>query len=150
MNKFKVGDLITDQISLYQVVSVDEDNYQVKIIVAVSRQGRLKFAKKERAESMCVKYDLSKPLTKIVNNGVCHCSYCYKELYYGDDCVRDNGDVYCDEECLIEDLTKYSEDSVINENDLDARYTIEKPLFELAEEQLKLIEHDHEQRNNNS
>ena len=142
MNKFKVGDLITDKSVLYQVVAIDENTYTLKIIIGV-HQGKIASAKKDLVEKNGVAYDLSKPLTKMVNNGVCECRQCFKELHYGDDCVRDDYHIYCSEECLVEHLAEHG---TIDENDLDDSSTIEKPLFELSEEQLKLIEGYYEQR----
>lgn len=138
MNKFNVGDLITDKTSLFQVVAVNEKTYTIKKIDENEVYTSFNVSK-YIIENVAIKYDLSKPLTKIVRNGVCRCSNCSKELHYGDDCVRNNGDVYCDEQCLIEDLTRYSEDSVINENDLDDSSKVEKPLFELTEDEMKYI-----------
>lgn len=145
MSKFNVGDLITDKSGLYQVFAVYEDTYILKNLLG-ARQGLLDSAKKDLADRICVVYDLSKPLTKMVYKGACRCSHCDAKLYIGDDCVRYAGDVYCDEDCLLEAI---AEDGTIDENDLDDSRKIEKPLFELTVGQLKLIEREHEPRNSN-
>lgn len=132
MSKFKVGDLITDKMELYQVIAVSEISYTIKKI----DENDVNKVPKHIVENNTIKYDLSKPLMKIVSDGVCRCSHCNKELYYGDNCVRNNGDVYCSGFCLVEAI---AEDSVINENDLDDRNIIEKPLFDLSKEQIEEI-----------
>lgn len=140
MNKFKVGDLITDKEGLFQVIAVDEKTYTVKKINSNEVNASFKVSK-YMLEGVAIKYDLSKPLMKTIYKGVCRCAYCDSKLNIGDSCVRYAGAVYCDDDCLFESIDAIAEDDVIDENDLDDSSKSEKPLFELTEGQLKLIEY---------
>ncbi len=138
MSKFKVGDLITDQKMLLQVIDVKETYYAIKIIAGYPI-GQITHAQKEWVDNLCVKYDLDNPLTHTVNNGKCYCYECSEELHYGDECVRYDDEIFCCENCLEHYIQRNSEDSTIDEDDLDNSSTAERPLFDLSEEQIEEI-----------
>jgi len=138
MSKFKVGDLITDKKMLVQIIDVKETHYTIKSIVDV-HVGQFANAQHFWVDKVCFKYDLDNPLTKKISSGVCPCHQCEKELHYGGKCVRYDGYIYCDESCLMEYIKTCSEDSVLDEYDVDNSSTTQKPLFDLSEEQIEEI-----------
>ena len=138
MSRFKVGDLITDKKMLLQVIDVKETYYTIKEITGY-HQGRITNTAQHWLDYICVKYDLDNPLTKKISSGVCPCHQCEKELHYGGKCVRYDGYIYCDENCLMEYIKTCSEDSVLDEYDVDNSSTTERPLFDLTKEQIEEI-----------
>ncbi|MDY0141653.1 MAG: hypothetical protein RBR97_07160 [Bacteroidales bacterium] len=138
MSKFKVGDLITDKKILVQIIDVKETHYTIKSIDGYYN-GKLTNTQKGWVDNLCVKYDLDNPLTKTVKNGKGYCYECYSKLHYGDECVRYDGEIFCCENCLMTYIGECSEDSTIDEDDLDNSSTAERPLFDLTEEQIEEI-----------
>ena len=136
MSKFKVGDLITDKKTLVQIIDVKETHYTIKYIGGYYH-GKITNTQKGWVDNLCVKYDLDNPLTKLVNIGVCRCSYCGRELHYGDPCVRYDHDIFCNKSCLV----NYSEIGVVDNEDKlnNSTADTEKPLFDLSEEQIEEI-----------
>ena len=136
MSKFKVGDLITDKKMLLQIIDVKETYYTIKEITG-SQQGKITNISQHVVDNLCVKYDLDNPLTKTVNNGKCYCNGCNSVLHWGDECVRYDGNIYCDENCLMIYIDNCSEYSTIGRNDLDDSSNAERPLFDLTKEQIE-------------
>jgi len=138
-NKFKVGQLITDKMHLLKIIAFENGKYVVKIISApnVDNEKKIVSLEKERAERLGLLYDLNNPLKKVINTGICRCENCYGELHLGDDCIRYDDNIYCSEECLLQDLG--ITDDIIREKDLYNSNEVEVPLFELSEAQLELI-----------
>lgn len=137
MSKFKVGDLVTDKRTLVQIID-NEKHYTIKEIIG-PHQGKVTDVSQHWTDELCVKYDLDYPLTKSVNNGKCYCNECGAELHYGDECARYDGDIYCNENCLMEYIDNCSEYNIIGRKDLDDSSTIERPLFTLTKEQIEEI-----------
>lgn len=137
-NKYKIGDLITDKAGLFKVISINDETYQLKVI-AGRTEGTVYTVEQQKVETVTVPYDINNPLTKVVNDGVCICSCwcCSKELALGDPCIHYDDEVYCCEDCMLEDLG--FEEGNIDENDLDDSKTRVVPLFELTKEQLDVI-----------
>ena len=135
-NKYKVGDLITDETNLCKIVSIGDETCKLKIITG-PKQGEVLPAKNEVVNVICFLYDINNPCMETVNAGVCHCKGCAKKLALGDSCIRYNDDVFCNEDCLLDYLS--AEDSNVNEDDLDDSKTKTVPLFELTKDQLDLI-----------
>ena len=138
MSKFKVGDLITDKKMLVLIMDFNETYYTIKEITG-SHQGRITNTAQYWVDKLCVKYDLDNPLTNTVNNGKCYCYECSEELHYGDECVRYDDEIFCCESCLEHYIQRNSEDSTIDEDDLDNSSTTERPLFDLSKEQIEEI-----------
>ena len=138
MIKFKVGDLITNKKILIQIMDFNETYYTIKEITG-SQQGKITNTSQHVLDNLCVKYDLDNPLTKTVKNGKCYCYECSEELHYGDDCVRYDDEIFCCEGCLEHYIQRNSEDSTIDEDDLDNSSTAERPLFDLSKEQIEEI-----------
>lgn len=138
MSKFKVGDLITDKKILVQIIDVKETHYTIKSIDGYYN-GKLTNTSQHVLDNLCIKYDLDNPLTHTVNNGKCYCYECSEELHYGDECVRYDDEIFCCESCLEHYIERNSEDSTIDEDDLDNGSTTERPLFDLSKEQIEEI-----------